>query len=549
MAQHSDHAPSADHDVLVVGAGFGGLNALWNLRSRGHDVLLIEAGEDVGGTWFWNRYPGARVDIESMEYSYGFLDELQQEWSWTEKYASQPEVRRYLGWVADRLDLRTQIRLGNRVTSLSYDGEHAMWNAMVNPVDGGQPWTVTARHVVLATGFLSTPNLPDIEGVMSFEGEIAHTGAWPDPGPQTEGRKVGVIGTAASGVQVVQELAPSVGHLTVFQRTANWCFPLRNRPMEPDYEAFVKSNYQDIRRLEHEGRGPGMVLIDGRIVPSETRGSFDVTADERLADFEWRWKAGGVHMGRSFNDLIRDPRANDELRRFLEDKIRDAVDDPETAKTLTPTHPPLSRRPPGEAGYYAAFNRPNVDLVDAKSDPIERITANGVRLASGRVFELDTLIFATGFDASTGAARRIDIVGRDGARLADQWRDGARTYLGLATAGFPNMYFINGPQSPGPHFSPPLLCDFQSKLLCELLDRLDKSDATSIETTQEAEAEWLEHANSIYAATMIWDTDSWWVGANIPGKPRQALAYGGGFPEYRRRAEKAVETLDAFVLT
>ncbi|MGQ4601315.1 NAD(P)-binding domain-containing protein [Nocardia sp. R6R-6] len=532
-------------DVVIVGAGFAGLNALYRMRHRGFTAVLLEAGDSVGGTWYWNKYPGARVDIESLEYSYGFRDDIQQDWHWSEKYAGQPEVERYLNWVADRLDLRPDIRFGRRVTRMIFAEASATWTTTAT-VDGAEE-VFRSSHVVLATGFLSTPNYPDIPGLDRFRGELVHTGAWPDPDPVVADRRVGVVGTAASGVQVIQSICPDVAHLAVFQRTANWCFPLRNAPMDPDYEQFVKENYAEIRQLEHESRGPGMVLMDGRIVLPEARNAVDVGPAERLSDFEWRWRAGGVHMGRSFPDLIRSESANDELRSFLERKIRAVVRDRETADKLVPNHPPLSRRPPGESGYYEAFNRDNVELIDIGTDPVAEILPEGVRQASGAVHELDVLIFATGFDAATGAALRIDIRGRAGRRLAEHWSDGARTLLGLMTAGFPNLYFVNGPQSPAFHFSPPLLCDFQTTYIADLIDSLASTGRSAIEPAAEAERTWGDHANSVYEATLIWKTDSWWVGANIPGKPRQALAYGGGFAQYRSRARTAMDSLCEFV--
>ncbi|RYF59897.1 MAG: NAD(P)/FAD-dependent oxidoreductase [Comamonadaceae bacterium] len=536
-------------DVVIVGAGFAGINALYNMRRQGLSTVLLEAAHGVGGTWFWNKYPGARVDIESLEYSYGFRDDIQQEWSWSEKYAGQPEVERYLNWVTDRLDLRDHIRFGRTVTQMVFDDATSTWSTTATTDAGGSRAEERFRspNVVLATGFLSTPNFPAIPGLDSYQGDLVHTGAWPDPSPELTGRRIGVIGTAASGVQVIQEASKVADHLTVFQRTANWCFPLRNSPMDPSYEAFVKEHYSEIRRLEHEARGPGMVLMDGRIVLPENRNALDVGPAERQSDFEWRWQAGGVHMGRSFADLVRSDEANAELRRFLEGKIRGIVRDPAIAEKLIPDYPPLSRRPPGESGYYEAFNRDNVELVDIHDDPVVEIVPEGVRLASGAVHEVDVLIFATGFDAATGAALRIDIRGRDGRLLSDHWADGARTLLGMMTSGFPNLYFVNGPQSPAFHFSPPLLCDFQTQYIGDLIGNVASKGLSTIEPTPEAELSWVEHANSVYAATLIWKTNSWWVGANIPGKPRQALAYGGGFALYKNRAVDAADGLREFV--
>jgi len=540
-----------DYDVLVVGAGFAGINALYNFRQQGLRTLLVEAGSGVGGTWFWNRYPGARVDVESLEYSYGFSDELQQEWEWSEKYSSQPEVLRYLEWVTDRLDLRADMRFHRRVTSLHLDETLMRWTATVSSTDSENPSRsarLSCRYVVLATGFLSSPNFPVIPGLESFTGDLVHTGAWPREGVQLAGRAIGVIGTAASGVQVIQETCALVKRLTVFQRSANWCLPLRNQTMAPEYQAFVKANYPEIRRLAQDSRGPGMVLMDGRIVPSESRRAMDLAPEERIADFEWRWNAGGVHMGRGFVDLVVDEDANDELRRFLEAKIREIVDDPEVAELLIPDHPPLTRRPPGESGYYRAFNRANVELVDIRSDPIAAVTPTGVRLRSGRHFDVEVLVCATGFDSGTGAALRIDIRGREGISLREYWADGARTHLGMMISRFPNMFLLNGPQSPGPHFSPPVLADFQSRHVGALIAAVDKAGAAAVEPHEDAQAEWVDHLNAVYARTLIPKTDSWWMGANIPGKPRQALAYGGGFPEYRRRCQAALEELSEYEL-
>lgn len=534
-------------DVLVVGAGFGGLRTLDTMRERGHSAVLVEAGYGVGGTWYWNRYPGARVDVESLEYSYGFNDELQQEWSWSEKYASQAEVERYMNFVADRLNLRPDIRFGRRVTAMDFDEATGVWRSVAAVDDGPDTEVYESANIVLATGFLSVPNFPDIAGLDTFRGDLVHTGKWPEPGPKIGGRRVGVVGTGASGVQVVQECAGVAKELLVFQRSANWCFPLRNKPMDPDYERFVKENYAEIRTLEQECRGPGMVLMDGGISRPEMRNAMDVGPAERLSDWEWRWRSGGVHMGRSFADLVRSEDANNELRTFLESKIRETVNDPKTAEKLIPKHPPLSRRPPGESGYYAAFNRSDVELIDVGEDPIVEVIEDGVRLGSGAVHKVDVLIFATGFDGGTGAALRIDIRGRGGVLLRDHWAQGAKTSLGLMTSKFPNLFMVCGPQSPAFHFSPPVLADFQSNYIADLIEALADKGLSRIEPREEVETEWSEHVTALYAQTLIWNTDSWWLGANIPGKPRQGLAYSGGFTKYRERAREAQEGFQAFV--
>jgi cyclohexanone monooxygenase len=525
-----------DYEVIVVGAGFAGLMALHTLRSEGLRVLVIETAAGVGGTWYWNRYPGARVDVESMEYCYSFPEELQQEWEWTEKYSSQREVLRYLEWVADHLDLRRDIRLETRLERAAFDENTGVWNLWMS---GAVKTQLRARYFVLATGFLSAPMLPDIPGLSDFQGEIFHTARWPKENVDLSGR-VGVIGTGASGVQVVQTLAGHCRHLLVFQRTPCWAFPLRNTLISAEYREWVKAHYKEIRRLELECRGPGFVLMGGKIELPEPRRALEASPEERRADYERRWSLGGLHIARSFIDLNRDRAANDTLRAFLEEKIRAAVRDPAVAEKLIPEFPPLSRRPPGEQGYYDAFNRNDVSLVDVKADPIARITKDGITLESGATYQLDTLICATGFDGGSGAALRIDIVGRDGVSLVRHWSERVRTYLGMMVVGFPNMFMINGPQSPCVHFVPPLLAEYQTNYIWRIIKELEET-GQAIEPLAAIEAAWSDHVNELYAATLIPHTNSWWIGTNVKGKPRQALAYAGGFAEYRRRCERAAE--------
>ncbi len=443
MATDAPDAAIADYDVVVVGAGFAGLNALHRLRAHGLSVRVLEAASGVGGTWYWNRYPGARVDIESLEYSYAISEELQQEWRWPERYSEQPDVLRYLEWVADRLDLRKDIQFETHITSAELDAASGRWTLTT---EGGEQ--LRCRWCVMAVGFLSATHWPDIPGFDRFGGDLVHTGAWPQDGIDLSGRRVGVIGAGATTVQLLPRIAPQSGHVTLFQRTPNWCFPMHNMPMPEDYEAYVKSIYPELRAIEQAHRGPGAVLVGFQVrLPSDTK-VFDVTPEAREQEYEARWSDCALHIAGSFSDLLTDKAANDTLRDFLERKIRSIVDDPATAELLIPDHPPITRRPCGESGYYEAFNRDNVSLVDAASDPISEITPTGVRLASGAEHYLDVLISATGFDAGTGGLTRVDIRGRDGRSLKEYWEDGARTHLGLMSHGFPNMFFINAVQSP-----------------------------------------------------------------------------------------------------
>ncbi|MGH3242025.1 MAG: flavin-containing monooxygenase [Spirillospora sp.] len=532
-----------DYDVLIVGAGFSGLNALHRLRGRGLRVKVLESGRDVGGTWYWNRYPGARVDIESLEYSYAFSDELQQEWHWPERYAAQHDVLRYLRWVAEKLDLRRDIELGRRVRAADFDDATGLWTLTVENGNGNDGERLRCRYCVMATGFLSAPRMPDIPGLDAFGGRLIHTGAWPRDEVDLSGR-VGVIGTAASGIQVIQTVARTAARLTVFQRSASWALPLRNEPMPDDYEQFVKTNYAEIRRLEHTTKGPGMVLVGKRIMVPEVRSALDVSAEAREAAYEGLWRAGGVHWGRIFSDLGRNEAANDTVRDFLERKIREAVKDPDVADLLVPEHRPLTRRPPGESGYYEAFNRDNVTLVDVRSDPIARADTDGIVLAGGGRHPLDVLICATGFDGGAGAILRMDVTGRDGMPLRDHWAEGVSTHLGMMTSKFPNLFFINGHQSPCAHFSPPLLADYQSEFIGRLIDEVgedtgDGGAGALIEPNSESEAAWSRHVDEVYERTLIPKTDSWWMSRIAPGAKRQAVAYAGGFTEYRKWCERA----------
>lgn len=526
-------------DAIVVGAGFGGIQALHHLREKGLKAHLVEAGSGAGGTWFWNKYPGARVDIESVEYSYGFSEEIQQEWKWKERYSAQEDVEEYLNFVVDRLNLRKDMQFNTTIVSAQFDESMNQWQLQS---ESGEVFE--AKFVFWALGFLAHSFIPDIKGRDSFKGRLVHTSRWPEEGIDFAGKRIGCVGVGATGVQFVPVAARTAGHLHVFQRTPNWCMPQNNAPMPESYEQFVKENYQEIRTQEHTQRGPGLVLFDYKISEANTRSPLDYTPEDREAIYEAHWQNGGAtHMSRAFFGLNVDRAANDTLREFLTKKIRGIVKDPAIAAKLIPDHPPLSRRPCGVYGYYETFNRDNVTLVDCKENGIAEIVAEGVKLEDGSVIELDVLAFATGFDAGAGALKQIQVKGRNGALLADTWADGIQTHVGLMVDGFPNMFCLGGAQSPAAHFSPPLLVVYQTDLALRLIDAAKKFGG-SVEPTRQAVEQWSSHVAEVVGRTLVSKTDSWWMSANIPGKPRQAVAYAGGFVAYRNWCEETLTNMD-----
>ncbi|HJZ19705.1 MAG TPA: NAD(P)/FAD-dependent oxidoreductase, partial [Bradyrhizobium sp.] len=425
------------YDVVVVGAGFAGMYMLHRLRGLGLSVRVYEQGGDVGGTWYWNRYPGARCDVESMQYSYSFSDELQQEWEWSERYAPQPEILKYAGHVADRFNLRSDIKLNTRVDRAAFDEGENIWS--VTTSDGN---TVTARYLVLATGCLSNARMPDINGLADFEGQVYHTGHWPHEKIDFSGQRVGVIGTGSSAIQSVPVIAEQASHLTVFQRTPNFSIPARNAALTAEERDAFRANYPEIRRFARE------VARNGIYTEMPDRGALDDGDNERRAKYEARWAHGGLTFMSVYNNLALDKAANDTAADFVREKIAEIVRDPLTAKRLQPTNHPIgSKRICIDTDYYAAFNRPNVTLVDIRSDPIEQILPHAVRTKGGE-YAVDALVLATGFDAMTGSVAKIDIRGRDGQTLNQKWAEGPKTYLGLMSAGFPNLFIITGPGSP-----------------------------------------------------------------------------------------------------
>src|SRR3979409_223254 len=433
----SQAANTETYDVVVVGAGFAGMYMLHKLRGLGLSVRVYEQGGDVGGTWYWNRYPGARCDVESMQYSYSFSDELQQEWNWSERYAPQPEILKYANHVADRFKLRSDIQLNTRVDRAAFDESANSWS--VTTSDGK---TVTAKYVVLATGCLSNARMPDIKGLSDFKGKVYHTGHWPHERIDFTGQRVGVIGTGSSAIQSVPVIAEQASHLTVFQRTANFSIPARNAALTAEEREAFRSKYPEIRRFAREEARHG---IDSEM---PCRGALDDGDNERRARYEQRWTRGGLTFMSVYNNLALDKTANDTASDFLREKIAEIVKDPDTAKKLQPNNHPIgSKRICIDTDYFATFNRPNVTLVDIKADPVEEITANAVR-TKAKNHEVDTLVLATGFDAMTGSVAKIDIRGRNGQTLNQKWAEGPKTYLGLMSAGLPNLFIITGPGSP-----------------------------------------------------------------------------------------------------
>jgi cyclohexanone monooxygenase len=525
-------------DVVVVGAGFAGLYMLHRLRGLGFGCQVFEAGGGVGGTWYWNRYPGARCDIESLEYSYGFDDDLQQEWEWTERYATQPEILRYLEHVADRFDLRRDIQLDTRVTEATFDDAASRWAIRTDQGDD-----VSARFLVMATGCLSSANIPDFEGIESFEGATYHTGRWPHEGVDFSGQRVAVIGTGSSAVQSIPLIAEQAFDLTVFQRTATYAVPAHNRMLEPGEVAEVKAGYGTLRannKLSMVGFG------------SRTPGNEDfatAAAPEECAEqFERRWQVGGLQFLGAFGDLLILPEANELAAEFVREKIRSVVDDPETAELLSPDTVIGCKRLCVDTGYYETFNRPNVHLVDVGEHPIERLTPKGL-VTGGVEHEFDSIVFATGFDAMTGALLAIDIKGKDGTTLRDAWEAGPRTYLGLGTVGFPNLFMITGPGSPSVLTNMVTSIEQHVEWISDCLAHLREHGCTRIEANPDAQDAWVDHVNMIADFTLYPRCNSWYLGANVPGKPRVFMPLIG-FPPYAERCDAvAANGYEGFALS
>ena len=518
-----------DYDAVVVGAGFAGLYMLQRLRQLGLAVRGIEAGGDLGGTWYWNRYPGARCDIESMAYSYSWSDELQQEWTWSERYATQAEILRYLNHVADRFDLRRHIEFGTRVTGATYSEAGDRWT-----IQSGRGDMLSATFLILATGCLSVPRMPEIPGIERFTGPAHHTGLWPHEAVDFAGKRVAVIGTGSSAVQAIPLIAADAEHVTVFQRTPPFSVPSWNGPLDPDAVRERKSHYAEYRQIARESSG-------AHAWHERSQSVFDESEEERTRELEARYQVGGFYLASAYSDLFTDERANEVLAEFVREKIRQRVHDPDIAELLCPySYPVATKRMCVDIEYYEAYNRDNVRLVSLAHSAIDEITANGLRV-DGEELTFDLLVFATGFDAMTGALLALDIRGRSGRSLRETWADGARSFLGLAIAGFPNLFTINGPSSPSVLTNMIVSIEQHVDWIADCIKYARDRGFSSIEATHEAEEAWVSDVRRLGEKTLYPRADSWYMGANIPGKPRVLLPYVGGAGRYRAECERIAE--------
>jgi len=513
-----------DYDVVIVGAGFAGLYAIHKMREQGLSIRCFEAGDGVGGVWFWNRYPGIRCDIESMQYSYSFDRDLQNEWDWSEHYAPGGEICAYLNHVADRFDLRRDITFNTRVTAAHFDGDAGLWR-----VTADQGEALTTRVLIMATGSLSASQIPDIPGLGDFSGGAYHTAEWPHDGVDFSGRRVAVIGTGSSGIQCIPEIAEAAGQLTVFQRTPNFSIPAQNRAMSEEYRQDWRENYDERRRYAKEECPSAVVREFG---PPSAKAVDKATRD---AEYQRRWQIGGAEFMSAYRDIPTDLESNATAADFVRERIADVVRDPETAGMLSPRDYPIgTKRICVDNFYFETYNRPNVRLVDLKETPIERIEAHGIRTSAG-LHEFDDIVLATGFDALTGPLTRADIRGRGNLSLKDKWADGPKSYLGIMVAGFPNMFTVTGPGSPSVLANVVIAIEQHIELIADLLVHMAKTDVDLIEPEPQAELDWGDEVNAVVERTLFSHSPTtWYMGANIPGKRWVILPYAGGFHNYCR---------------
>lgn len=507
-------------DVVVVGAGFAGLYALHRFRQQGLSVRVFEAADGVGGVWYWNRYPGARCDVESVDYSYSFDKDLEQEWNWTEKYATQPEILAYLDHVADRFDLRRDISFGTRVTDMVLDEKALRWEVRTDRGD-----VVSARFCILAVGPLSNANIPAIDGLESFAGEVYHTAHWPHEGVDFTGKRVGVIGTGSSGIQAIPCIARQAEQRVVFQRTPNYSVPAGNIPLDDETRAAQKAGYAERRRLS-------MLSGGGSPHQPHPKSALEVSAEELQQTYERRWELGGVLFSKAFPDQLVTIEANDTARLFWEQKVRAVIDDPAVADVLIPKdHPIGAKRICTDDNYFQTFNRDNVSLVNLRATPIERIDPSGIHTTDAH-YDVDALVLATGFDAMTGSVQKLNVVGRGGRTLNEAWAEGPATYLGLGVPGFPNVFNIAGPGAPSVLANMVLHSELHLNWVADAIAYLDAHGAPAIEAREDAAAEWVAECTRRAAGTLMPQANSWYLGANIPGKPRVFMPFVGGFGVY-----------------
>jgi cyclohexanone monooxygenase len=516
---------TGEYDAIVVGAGFAGMYMLIKLRELGFSARVIEAGTEVGGTWYWNRYPGARCDVESLDYQYSFSDELQREWNWTERYATQPEILRYASFVADKFDLRRDIQFQTRVTSARWDEREARWNIGTDRQD-----QYRAKFLIAGTGCLSTPSLPRLEGMDSFKGATYHTGKWPHEGVDFTGKRVAVIGTGSSGIQSIPVIAQQAKELYVFQRTPNFSLPAANYMLTREKAEHYRNHFQEIKAEARRS-------VAGIPITPSDRSVHDVAADERNREFEDRWVQGGFQMLQAYKDLVMTNEANEIVAEFVRSKIREAVKDPEVAADLQPRDHPLgTKRICIDTDYYTTYNRENVQLINIRKHPITAITPKGVKTAEAE-YEVDAIVYATGFDAMTGALFAMKIEGKGGQKLNEKWAAGPRTYLGLASAGFPNMFTITGPGSPSVFSNMIVSIEQHVEWIAEAMRSMRERGYGVIDASPDAEDAWVAHVNELASMTLYPQANSWYLGANIPGKPRVFMPYVGGVGAYREKCD------------
>lgn len=515
--------------AVVVGAGFGGMYTVHRLSGLGLEVQGIEAGDDVGGTWYWNRYPGARCDVESMEYSYSFDEDLQQEWEWSQRYSPQPEILRYANHVADRFDLRPHFLFGTKVVAAHFNEESKRWSVTTNT---GREFV--SQYLVLATGMLSSANTPNFDGFEHFKGDIYHTGQWPHDGVDLTTTRVGVIGTGSSGIQAIPLIAEQSAHLTVFQRTPNYSIPARNGALDPAYVSDIKGRYAEFREANRQ-QTSGF----GSDQPRGWGGALEVDEETRNADFETRWRAGGFGFLRGYTDLMLNAESNETAADFTRRKIAETVDDPALAKLLTPTQVIGCKRICVDTNYFETYNRDNVDLIDVSTEELS-FTSDGIRVGERHIV-IDVAVLATGFDAMTGSISKIDIRGANGATLAQKWEAGPVNFLGLSVAGFPNMFMITGPGSPSVLTNMIVSIEQHVDWIADVVQSQTDDGFELLEATPEAESRWVSHVNAVADMTLFPTCNSWYLGANVPGKPRVFMPLIG-FPEYVKECDRVAAT-------